>query len=225
MERRGESDYDYDVRGWIQFALANTLGRPAKPNDVGYFTTNALQQLKTSTLSLSPFPPSHRRPPSSSFSVSITYATRGEDRGKIIKLVTDAVLDRQIGNTNGLSGIAGAAYAAGSTGSSNDALAATPPLVALGRVFGRNKPPASSASRGKKSMPPFPDSVMIQLAKGVLASDMGRNDPNLLSEGFAYVEPLMGPMDKGAYLELFGAGGEYDVRGGVPDLDLGLEVS
>eukprot|EP00956_Cyclotella_meneghiniana_P028535 scaffold66649_cov36-Cyclotella_meneghiniana.AAC.4 len=46
-----------------------------------------------------------RCPPTS---VSITYATRGENAGKIIKLVNDMVLDRQFGNTNGLSGIAGA---------------------------------------------------------------------------------------------------------------------
>lgn len=46
-------------------------------------------------------------------SVSITYATRGANKGKIIKLVNDMVMDRGFGNTMGLSGIAGAAVVAG----------------------------------------------------------------------------------------------------------------
>ena len=64
---------------------------------------------------------------------------------------------------------------------------------------------------------------MIQLAKGVLASNFGLNDPNLLAEEFVYVEPLMGPLEKEKYLEVFSR--EYTVREGVPDLDYGLQVS
>ena len=44
-----------------------------------------------------------------------------------------------------------------------------------------------------------------------------------LAENFVYIEPLMGPFDKEKYLKVFGE--EYDVRGAVPDLDYGLQVS
>ncbi|KAL7535311.1 hypothetical protein ACHAXR_006412 [Thalassiosira sp. AJA248-18] len=149
-----------------------------------------------------------------------TSTQQGEDRGKITKLVTDMVLDRQVGNTNGLSGIPAAAVIGGAPESDSS----VPPLVALGRFFGRPIKPIDSDKgmmEGNNNLAPFPDSVMIQLAKGVLASNLGLNDPNLLAENFVYVEPLMGPLDKEKYLEQFS--GDYDVLGGVPDLDYGLQ--
>eukprot|EP00571_Detonula_confervacea_P017554 CAMPEP_0172311632 /NCGR_PEP_ID=MMETSP1058-20130122/15347_1 /TAXON_ID=83371 /ORGANISM="Detonula confervacea, Strain CCMP 353" /LENGTH=1057 /DNA_ID=CAMNT_0013024889 /DNA_START=145 /DNA_END=3314 /DNA_ORIENTATION=+ len=157
-----------------------------------------------------------RCPPTS---ISITYSTEGEDRGKIIKLVTDMVLDRQVGNTNGFSGVPAAAVIGGAP---PNALVGVPPLVALGRFVGRPlKPIDNEAAAGDSYLAPFPDSVMIQLAKGVLASNLGLNDANLLAEKFVYIEPLMGPMDKDKYLEVFSE--EYNVREGVPDLDYGLQ--
>ncbi len=108
------------------------------------------------------------------YSISITYSTKpGPDRGKIIKLVTDMVLDRGVGNTDGLSGIPAAAIVAGADASMIDV--GVPPLVALGRFFGRplRYIDEDGASGGVGRMAPFPESVLIQLAKGVLASNFG----------------------------------------------------
>jgi hypothetical protein len=140
------------------------------------------------------------------------------------------VLDRQVGNTDGLSGISAAAYIAGAPSNALwDVLAGSvPPVIALGRFFGRplksiDNDANTNKAGGVGGLPPFPDSVMIQLAKGVLASNLGLDDSNLLAENFVYIEPLMGPFDKEKYLKVFGE--EYDVRGAVPDLDYGLQVS
>lgn len=170
---------------------------------------------------ISSTPPRHTH----TYSISITYSTTGADRGKITKLVTDMVLDRRVGNTDGLSGISAAAYIAGAPSNALwDVLAGSvPPAVALGRFFGRPLKSIDNKAGGGGGLPPFPDSVMIQLAKGVLASNLGLDDSNLLAENFVYIEPLMGPFDKDKYLKVFGE--EYDVRGAVPDLDYGLQVS
>ena len=84
------------------------------------------------------------------------------------------VLDRGVGNTQGLSGIPAAAIVAGADSSMVDV--GVPPLVALGRFFGRPLKyiDDESGSGGRVgSMAPFPESVLIQLAKGVLASNFG----------------------------------------------------
>jgi hypothetical protein len=156
-----------------------------------------------------------RCPPTS---VSITFATRGDNAGKIIKLVNDMVMDRQFGNTNGLSGIAGAAVCAGAAPSDWEVF---PPLVSAGRVFARPIKMLQERSEDDGYLPPFPDSVMIQLAKGMTASNFGLEDPDLLSEDFSYLEPLMGPMNKERYIEVFS---DYNVRDAVPDLDYRFEV-
>jgi hypothetical protein len=46
----------------------------------------------------------------------------------------------------------------------------TPPLIALSRVLSR---PLKPIDEGASVLAPFPDSVMIQLAKGVLSSNFG----------------------------------------------------
>ncbi|KAL7519157.1 hypothetical protein ACHAWX_003950 [Stephanocyclus meneghinianus] len=155
-----------------------------------------------------------RCPPTS---VSITFATRGVNAGKVIKLVNDMVMDRQFGNTNGLSGIAGAAVCAGAAPSDWEVF---PPLVSAGRVFARPMKMLQERSEDDGYLPPFPDSVMIQLAKGVTASNFGLEDPDLLSEDFSYLEPLMGPLNKERYIEIFT---NYNVRDAVPDLDYRFE--
>ena len=52
-----------------------------------------------------------------------------------------------------------------------------------------------------------------------------RSDPDLLSDDFVYVEPLIGPLDKAGYLELFATGEFGGLGDGVPDLDYGPQVS
>jgi hypothetical protein len=129
------------------------------------------------------------------------------------------VMDRQFGNTNGLSGIAGAAVCAGAPPSDWEVL---PPFVSAGRIFARPMKMIQERSEEEGYLPPFPDSVMIQLAKGLTASNFGLEDPDLLSEEFSYLEPTMGPLNKEKYIEVFS---EYDVRGAVPDIDYQFQVS
>ena len=209
-------------------AFCNVMRKSSR--DIKYHLPRIISSISFSfsTSLCSLYPPHHAtQQHAHAYSISITYSTTGADRGKITKLVTDMVLDRQVGNTDGLSGISAAAYIAGAPSNALwDVLAGSvPPAVALGRFFGR---PLKSIDNDNKAggvggLPPFPDSVMIQLAKGVLASNLGLDDSNLLAENFVYIEPLMGPFDKEKYLKVFGE--EYDVRGAVPDLDYGLQVS
>ena len=49
----------------------------------------------------------------------------------------------------------------------------TPPLIALSRVLSRPLKPIDEDEGMKAVFAPFPDSVMIQLAKGVLSSNFG----------------------------------------------------
>ena len=108
-----------------------------------------------------------RCPPTS---ISITYAARGKNAGKIIKLVNDMVMDRQFGNTNGLSGIAGAAVVAGAAPSDWEVY---PPLISVRKIFARPIKMIQEKNEDDGYMPPFPDSVIIQLAKGVIATNFG----------------------------------------------------
>ena len=152
-------------------------------------------------------------------SISITFSTdktnTNGDYGKITKLVTDMVIDRQVGNTNGLSGIAAAAVCAGCP---PNEIELYPPLMVLERFFARPmKPLEDKRDEDDGYLPPFPGSVMIQLAKGVTASYFGIDDPDLLSNSFSYIEPLMGPLNKEQYVDLFST--TYNVRDGIPNID------
>lgn len=151
-------------------------------------------------------------------SVSVTYCTTGPDTGKVTKLVTDMVMDREFGNTRGVSGLPAAAIVAGDESSFD----ATPPLVALERLLFQKKPKQimDDESVLDSYAPPFPKSVLLQLAEGVVDSNFGLDDSNLLSRDFTYIEPLLGPLSKEQYISQFE---EYNVLGGMPDLDYGLE--
>ena len=70
----------------------------------------------------------------------------------------------------------------------------------------------------------------FSLALSIRPGGMGdianrRSDPDLLSDDFVYVEPLIGPLDKAGYLELFASGEFGGLGDGVPDLDYGAQVS
>ena len=125
-------------------------------------------------------------------------------------------MDRQIGNTHGYSGIAGAAVIAGEE--HNDFLS-QPPLVVLGRKFTGELPYYDEYYGEEEHMPPFPDTVMIQLAKDVVEANFGLDKPDLLSDKFSYLEPSTGPLNKMRYLEKFSA---YNVLEAVKDMDYGI---
>ena len=124
-------------------------------------------------------------------------------------------MDRQIGNTHGYSGIAGAAVIAGEE--PNDFLS-QPPLVLLGRFFTAELP-SLDEHYGEEHLPAFPDTVMIQLAKDVVETNFGLDNPDLLSGKFSYLEPSMGPLNKRKYLEKFSS---YGVLDAVRDMDYGI---
>lgn len=129
-------------------------------------------------------------------------------------------MDRQIGNTQGYSGIAGAAIIAGDQ--PNEFLLTQPPLVVLGRKF-TGQLTYLDEHYGETThlhLPPFPDSVMIQLAKDVVEANFGLDKPDLLSSSeFSYLEPSIGPLNKRRYLDKFSA---YNVRDAVRDMDYGI---
>jgi hypothetical protein len=125
-------------------------------------------------------------------------------------------MDRQIGNTHGYSGITGAAVIAGEE--PNEFLS-QPPLVVLGRKFTGELPYFDDHYGEEEHLPPFPDTVMIQLAKDVVEANFGLDKPDLLSDKFSYIEPSTGPLNKMRYLEKFSA---YNVLEAVKDMDYGI---
>jgi hypothetical protein len=117
------------------------------------------------------------------------------DDPKLVKLCT-FVMDNGVGNTEGTTGVMAASIIAGKRVSPWEI---SPPWTVITRFVGRPIPPAE-----KKNvfLAPFPESVMISLAKGVIASEMGYNDPTLLSGDFIYSTPIVN-VRKAPFLEQF----------------------
>jgi hypothetical protein len=138
--------------------------------------------------------------------ISITF---DDSTGKVIKLCSGFAMDRLVGNTGGLCGVMAAATVAGSPPSDWEVY---PIPTVLGRFFGR---PTSPIMEPKSYLAPFPESVMIQLSKGILASEMATLDPDVLSPSFTFCGPYVGPISKSDFLENYAA----DMFGGAePDL-------
>jgi hypothetical protein len=138
--------------------------------------------------------------------ISITF---DDSTGKVIKLCSGFAMDRLVGNTGGLCGVMAAATVGGSPPSDWEVY---PIPTVLGRFFGR---PTSPIMEPKSYLAPFPESVMIQLSKGILASEMATLDPDVLSASFTFCGPYVGPVSKSDFLENYAA----DMFGGAePDL-------
>lgn len=140
--------------------------------------------------------------------ISVTFDKK---TGKVVKLVSGFCMDRLVGNTGGLCGVQAAATIGGVPPSEWEIY---PPVTVLSRFFGRSikqiKEPETVF------LAPFPETVMIQLAKGVLASDLGTKDPDLLSDSFTFCGPLVGPLDKASFIEAFSS---FKIREALPDLE------
>jgi hypothetical protein len=135
--------------------------------------------------------------------------------GKLKKLCSGFTMDRLVGNTKGLCGVMAAAVIAGSEPSIWDIY---PPTVVAQRFFGRKPKQIEDASTtNTPTLAPFPETVMIQLAKGVIAANNGASDPDLLAPSFTFCGPLVGPIDKDAFIKAFGS---FKLNTAFPDLDV-----
>eukprot|EP00568_Trieres_chinensis_P010433 CAMPEP_0183301296 /NCGR_PEP_ID=MMETSP0160_2-20130417/7460_1 /TAXON_ID=2839 ORGANISM="Odontella Sinensis, Strain Grunow 1884" /NCGR_SAMPLE_ID=MMETSP0160_2 /ASSEMBLY_ACC=CAM_ASM_000250 /LENGTH=962 /DNA_ID=CAMNT_0025463889 /DNA_START=44 /DNA_END=2932 /DNA_ORIENTATION=+ len=160
-------------------------------------------RLRTETL-----PPNGRRMTCPPEAIGITF---DPETGKVKKLCSGMVMDRLVGNTSGLSGVMGAAAVAGAPPSEWEIYPAT---AVIGRFFGRT---VRQLEEPTSFLAPFPESVMVQLAKGVIAAENGLGDPDLLGDGFTYCAPSVGPLRKNDYLKEFGS---KELKGAFPDLEV-----
>ena len=119
--------------------------------------------------------------------------------GKVIKMCSGFAMDRLVGNTAGRTGVMAAATVAGAQISDWEVY---PPITVIRRFFGR---PVAQLPDAKTFLAPFPETVMIQLAKGILASGMASEDPTLLSDDFTYCTPIVGPIRKAEFIEKYAA--------------------
>jgi hypothetical protein len=132
--------------------------------------------------------------------------TFDERTGKLRKLCSEFVMDRQVGNTNGLSGVKAAATVAGLPPSDWEVY---PLTTVVSRFFGRPMEPIKEPTT---FLAPFPETVMISLAKGVLFARLGAADPSLLSKDFAFLTPKVGPIGKNRFVDSYAAQqfGDFD---------------
>ena len=130
--------------------------------------------------------------------------------GKVVKLCAGFTMDRLVGNTRGLCGVLAAATCAGAPPSEWETY---PPSVVVKRFFGRT---VRQLEEPRTFVAPFPETVMISLAKGVIAAQNGIEDPDLLSDDFTYCGPVVGPLPKEEFLRVFEG---FNLQGAFPDLD------
>jgi hypothetical protein len=179
-------DYDYRSHDFrIDESDSNTVRLTCR-------TTGTMRgELRLRKEILPPTGKTMRCPPEA---VSMTF-----DRatGKVVKLCTGFAMDRLVGNTNGCTGVLAAAVIAGQPPSDWELY---PPVAVVQRVFGR---PVAQLKEAESFLAPFPETVMIQLVKGVLATSMGAKDPTLLADDFTYCTPYQGPIRKKDYLKKF----------------------
>ncbi|GKY91279.1 hypothetical protein MPSEU_000100400 [Mayamaea pseudoterrestris] len=117
--------------------------------------------------------------------------------GKVLKITSGFVLDRLVGNTAGTTGVIAAAMVGGKSVSEWELYPAT---TVLKRFFGR---PVKQLPEPKTFLAPFPETVMVQLAKGILAANMASEDYSLLAKSFTYVTPTLGPVRRKNFLEKY----------------------
>jgi len=138
--------------------------------------------------------------------ISMTFDKR---TGKMCKLCSGFVMDRLVGNTDGLCGVQAAATIAGEQPSDWEVYS---PSLVLSRIFGR---PVKRLEEPKSLDAPFPEGVLISLAKGVIAADNGAKDPSVLAPSFSFCSPLFGPIDKRQFLDVLSG---FDLKEAFPDL-------
>ncbi len=130
--------------------------------------------------------------------------------GLISKMTTGYVIDKFVGNTNGLVGREGLLYALDNIPSKFTYL---PPAIVLKQIFSRNRKPQIRNSR----ISPFPVAVMESLANAVLNSNFGVKNPSLLDNNFLFSTPFDGPYSKNEFLS--NVINQYNFNEAFPDFD------
>ena len=138
--------------------------------------------------------------------ISITFDGQN---GKVKKICSGFTMDRLVGNTAGLCGVMAASTVAGTPPSPFEIYPAT---TVVSRFFAR---PVRQLTEPKSYLAPFPEAVMIQLTKGIVAAEMAALDADLLRDSFTYCGPTVGPMNKKQFVENYAAG---MFGGAEPDL-------
>jgi len=126
--------------------------------------------------------------------ISLTF---DPDTGKVVKMCSGFSMDRLVGNTYGLCGAMAAAAIAGVPPSDWEVY---PIPTVISRIFGGTSDPVKEAST---KLSPFPETVMIQLVKGIFATNLAADDPSLLSRDFSFITPSVGPIGKKKFLESY----------------------
>mmetsp|Transcript_14130 Transcript_14130/g.33995 ORF Transcript_14130/g.33995 Transcript_14130/m.33995 type:complete len:981 (-) Transcript_14130:865-3807(-) len=141
-----------------------------------------------------------RGPPES---ISMTF---DPTNGKVVKLCSEFVIDRQVGNTNGLAGVKAAMTVAGVPPSDFEIY---PAPIVIDKFFGRPLEPLDDPTT---FLAPFPETVMITLAKGLIFANFGMDDTSLLSENFQFLSSTVGPVGKSRFLTSYAADQFGDFR-------------
>lgn len=129
--------------------------------------------------------------------------------GQVTRVTAGYIIDRFTGNTGGLAGPLGILYALDEAPSKFDYF---PPAVVVKQFFSRTKKPLK---RKAVSVSPFPVAVMTSLAKRLVETSLGAEEPSLLASEFQFSGPVVGPLVKE---EFVGALKTFDLKSFLPDL-------
>ena len=130
--------------------------------------------------------------------------------GKVTRFTAGYIIDRFTGNTGGLAGPAGILFALGAAPSK---FSYTPLAVVIRNFFSRTK---KLVKRKAASVSPFPAAVMISLAKRLVETALGSEEPSLLSTEFQFSGPLVGPLSKEEFVHALSS---FNLKTPFPDLN------
>ena len=129
--------------------------------------------------------------------------------GQVARVTAGYSIDRFTGNTAGLAGSAGVLYALGEAPSKFSYL---PPAVVVRQFFARTKKPVQ---RKPVKISPFPVAVMTTLAKRVIETSFGAEEPSLLAPDYQFAGPVVGPLGKEEFVNALKS---FSLKSLLPDL-------
>lgn len=129
--------------------------------------------------------------------------------GQVTRVTAGYSIDRFTGNTAGLAGSAGVLYSLGEAPSKFSYL---PPAVVVRQFFARTKKPVQ---RKPVKLSPFPVAVMTTLAKRVIETSFGAEEPSLLAPDYQFAGPVVGPLGKEEFVNALKS---FSLKNLLPDL-------